>query len=62
MAKKGYEKGANSYLELLEAQRTLRSTKSNYYSALAEYAKALAQLEWAIGCPISAIRNTEAKK
>lgn len=49
MARKGYEKGANSYLELLEAQRTLRSVRSDYYSALAEHAKALVQLEWAAG-------------
>jgi outer membrane protein TolC len=28
MARKGYEKGASNYLEVLEAQRTLRSTKS----------------------------------
>ncbi|MCE5315317.1 MAG: TolC family protein [Armatimonadota bacterium] len=58
MAKKGYEKGASSYLELLEAQRTLRSTRSSYYTALAEHAKALVQLEWAIGCSI----NTEVIK
>ncbi len=51
MARKGYEKGANNYLELLEAQRTLRSTKTDYYSALAEHAKALAQLDWATGGP-----------
>jgi cobalt-zinc-cadmium efflux system outer membrane protein len=61
MAKKGYEKGASNYLELLEAQRTLRSTKTAYYSALAEHAKALAQLEWAVGCPIQATKVAEVK-
>ena len=49
MARKGFEKGATSYLEVLEAQRTLRSTRAAYYSALADNAKAIAQLEWAIG-------------
>lgn len=49
MARVGYEKGATSYLEVLEAQRTLRSVKTEYYSALANYAKALAQLGWAAG-------------
>lgn len=62
MARKGYEKGANNYLEVLEAQRTLRSIRSDYYSALAEYAKALAQLEWAAGCSISRSGNWEVKK
>ena len=61
MARKGYEKGANNYLELLEAQRTLRSVRSDYYSALAEYAKALAQLEWAAACTIESPANAEVK-
>lgn len=47
MAQKGYEKGATSYLEVLEAQRTLRSVRTEYISALADHAKAVAQLEWA---------------
>lgn len=62
MARKGYEKGASSYLEVLEAQRTLRSTKSSYYSALAEQAKALAQLEWATGCSVRQKLASEVKK
>lgn len=61
MARKGYEKGANTYLELLEAQRTLRTVRSDYYSALAEHAKSVAQLEWAIGCPIPAVPTEESK-
>ena len=52
MARKGYEKGATSYLEVLEAQRTVRNTRRDYISALAGYAKAVAQLEWATGCPV----------
>jgi outer membrane protein, heavy metal efflux system len=55
MARVGYEKGATGYLEVLEAQRTLRSAKTDYYSALADQAKAIAQLEWATG-------TTEVKK
>ncbi len=54
MARKGYEKGASSYLEVLEAQRTLRSVRTDYYSALAEHAKALAQLEWASASEVRA--------
>lgn len=52
MAQKGYKTGANSYLEVLEAQRTLRSVKSEYNAALADHAKALAQLEWAVGADL----------
>ncbi|MCE5322516.1 TolC family protein [bacterium] len=62
MARKGFEKGASSYLEVLEAQRTLRSVRSDYYSALAEHAKALAQLEWASGCAVSQMKTLEANK
>ncbi len=62
MARKGYEKGASSYLEVLEAQRTHRSIRSAYYSALAEHAIALAQLEWASGGPIQASSKAEVKK
>ena len=49
MARTGYEKGATSYLEVLEAQRTLRTARTAYYTALADSSKSLAQLEWAIG-------------
>lgn len=53
MAQKGYERGATSYLEVLEAQRTLRGVKTEYYSALADHVKAVAQLEWASGMDLS---------
>lgn len=59
MARKGYEKGANSYLEVLEAQRTLRSIRSEYYSVLAEHSTALAQLEWAAACPVRTVSEVE---
>lgn len=47
MAQKGYKAGATNYLEVLEAQRTLRDVKTGYYSALAELWSAKAELEWA---------------
>jgi cobalt-zinc-cadmium efflux system outer membrane protein len=47
LAQKGFEKGATSYLEVLEAQRTLRTIRSDYISAIAAHSKAVAQLEWA---------------
>lgn len=62
MARKGYEKGANNYLELLEAQRTLRSIRADYYSALAEHAKAMAQLEWAAACIVRQPNGPEVKQ
>ncbi|MCL5103784.1 MAG: TolC family protein [Armatimonadetes bacterium] len=62
MARTGYEKGATGYLEVLEAQRTLRSTRTAYYSALANHAKSKAQLEWATGCAISGVGSTEVSK
>ncbi|MDO8684668.1 MAG: TolC family protein [Armatimonadota bacterium] len=60
MARIGYEKGATGYLEVLEAQRTLRSAKTAYYSALANHAKSIAQLEWASGAANAGI--TEVRK
>lgn len=49
MAQKGYKSGATGYLDVLEAQRTLRNVRAEYYAALADHLKALAQLEWAVG-------------
>jgi len=62
MAQKGYKTGANNYLEVLEAQRTLRAVRTGYYTALADYRKALAQLEWATGMDISVIESKEGAK
>lgn len=53
MAQKGFEAGANSYLEVLEAQRTLKAVRTEYYAALANHQKALAQLEWATGSRVT---------
>ena len=52
MAQKGFAAGANSYLEVLEAQRTLKAVRTEYNAALADHLKALAQLEWATGIPV----------
>jgi len=49
MALLGYQEGATSYLEVLEARRTLRAVNTEYLTALGDYQKALAQLEWAAG-------------
>ncbi|MHB0998475.1 MAG: TolC family protein [Armatimonadota bacterium] len=59
MAQKGFTAGATGYLDVLEAQRTLRSTKADYYTALADHRKALAQLEWALGTDITAVAAKE---
>ncbi|HEY3380089.1 MAG TPA: TolC family protein [Armatimonadota bacterium] len=49
MASTGYQEGAMTYLEVLEARRTLRAVNVEYLSALGEYRTALAQVEWATG-------------
>lgn len=54
MATTGYEEGAMTYLEVLEARRTLRAAHIEYLTALGEYQTALAQLEWAVGTTLPA--------
>lgn len=49
MAQTGYERGANSYLELLDAQTVYRSEQADYARALASWNTALADLERAVG-------------
>ncbi|MHB0937778.1 MAG: TolC family protein [Armatimonadota bacterium] len=49
MAMLGYQEGAMTYLEVLEARRTLRAVNADYFATLGEYHKALAQLMWAAG-------------
>ncbi len=62
MAQKGYEKGATSYLEVLEAQRTLRTIKTEYISAISNHSSAVAQLEWASNTEIAGTDSGEVKK
>lgn len=50
----GYAQGASSYLEVLEAQRTLRQVQTEYLQALAATRTSEAQLESALGSPLPA--------
>jgi cobalt-zinc-cadmium efflux system outer membrane protein len=54
MATTGYQEGAMTYLEVLEARRTLRAAHIEYLTTLGEYQTALAQLEWAVGTTLPA--------
>jgi outer membrane protein, heavy metal efflux system len=49
MAQTGYEKGASTYLEVLDAQNVYRNEQADYARALASYNIALATLERAAG-------------
>lgn len=49
MAQTGYEHGASSYLELLDAQQVYRSEQTDYARALADYNIAVAGLRRAVG-------------
>lgn len=59
MAQKGFDAGANSYLEVLEAQRTLKAVRTEYSTALADHLKAVAQLEWATGACVTGSEATK---
>jgi len=62
MARKGYQAGATGYPDVLEAQRTLKSVRTDYYSALADHLKALARLEWAVGADLAELTTKEATR
>lgn len=47
----GFENGKFSFLEVLDAQRTLFAAKSQYLTALANFHRALAELEGLLGEP-----------
>ncbi len=47
----GYGLGANTVLDLIDAQETYRTTRNDYANAIGNYAQAEAQLERAIGAP-----------
>ena len=49
MAQIGYEHGANSYLELIDAQTVYRAEQADYARALASWNTALADLQRAVG-------------
>ncbi len=48
-AKQGYEEGKTTYMELLEARRTLTEVRVEYMENFLAYCSALAQLEAAVG-------------
>lgn len=56
-AQTGYRQGKFDYLEVLDAQRTLFSTRTRYIQALAEYNRAVAEVERLIGTPLSEISS-----
>jgi cobalt-zinc-cadmium efflux system outer membrane protein len=45
----GYQEGAMTHLEVLDARRVARAAHADYAAALGEYHKALARLTWAVG-------------
>lgn len=49
MLQRGYVAGLNSYLEVLEGRRRLRTVKKEYYELITLYLKALVKLERATG-------------
>lgn len=49
MAQTGYQRGASTYLEVLDAQNVFRNEQIAYTSAIADYNIALATLEHAVG-------------
>jgi outer membrane protein TolC len=52
VSQSSYEKDKASFLDLLDAERSLRDVKVKYYQALAEYESALADLERAVGADL----------
>ena len=50
-AQKGYETGQADFLDWLESERVLLQTRLAYYRAVADFQKALAQLERVVGTP-----------
>ena len=54
----GYQLGASTILDLIDAQATLRTVRIAYYGAIAQYRQALAQIERATGVPLAALRGS----
>jgi cobalt-zinc-cadmium efflux system outer membrane protein len=49
LAMLGYREGASAFMDVLDARRTLRAVNVEYYSAVADQHKSLAELEFALG-------------
>ena len=60
MAQTGYEKGASSYLEVLDAQQLLRSEQTEYTRALAAFNIARADVQRALGGGLPNADNSNA--
>ncbi len=56
-AQSGYRQGKFDYLQVLDAQRTLFTSRTRYIQALAEYNRAVAEVERLIGTSLSEIRS-----
>jgi cobalt-zinc-cadmium efflux system outer membrane protein len=56
-AQTGYRQGKFGYLEVLDAQRTLFSSRTRYIQALAEYNRTVAEVERLIGTPLTEISS-----
>jgi cobalt-zinc-cadmium efflux system outer membrane protein len=54
----GYRQGKFSFLEVLDAQRTLFEARERYITALAAYHKTVADIERLIGEPLTATQST----
>jgi cobalt-zinc-cadmium efflux system outer membrane protein len=52
-AQKGYRLGKFDYLEVLDAQRTLFSSRTRYIQALARYHRSVADVERLTSTPLS---------
>lgn len=52
LARVSYREGETSYIEVIFAQQSLIETRSEYLNLLAEYNKAVAKLELALGNPL----------
>lgn len=58
----GYDQGASSYLEVLEAQRTFRQVQTEYQQAIAAAFRSKSALERALGTALPTdIKNTDAQ-
>lgn len=57
--RRAYDEGKLPYLDVLDAQRTLFDTEAQRLEALAEYHRALVQVEGLISAPLSTLRQSE---
>lgn len=57
--RRAYDEGKLPYLDVLDAQRTLFDTETQRLEVLAEYHRALVQVEGLISAPLSALRKSE---